>query len=64
MEKILEEVGEGAPEQDHEENVCSDVRELYCGDGVSGNGSIAPCTYCEWCGICPQHSYHPEHRTA
>jgi len=33
-------------------NVCTDVRILFCG---ADRGEVAPCTYCEWCGICPQH---------
>ena len=37
------------------EDVCTDIRRLYCGGSCAGGGTVAPCTFCEWCGICPQH---------
>ena len=46
---------EHSPENDNERNVCADVRILFCG---ADRGEPAPCTYCEWCGICPQHPDH------
>ena len=36
-------------------DVCTDLRRLYCGGSCAGGGTVAPCTFCEWCGICPQH---------
>ena len=45
-------------------DVCSDLRRLYCGGGSAGGGTVAPCTFCEWCGICPQHFDEPGDRSA
>lgn len=45
------------PENEGErEDVCTSVRMLFCGC----DRSVAPCTYCEWCGICPQHYLEKE----
>ena len=47
-----------------DQDVCSDVRRLYSGGSCAGGGSVAPCAFCEWCGICAQHADQPGHRTA
>lgn len=39
----------------NDQDVCADLRRLYCGGSCAGGGTVAPCTFCEWCGICPQH---------
>ena len=59
----LEKVAVGGSDQSGED-VCADLRRLYCGGSSAGGGTVAPCTFCEWCGICPQHSYKPGDRTA
>ena len=28
-------------------------REYYCGR-IMDRGTVAPCTFCEWCGVCVQ----------
>ena len=32
-------------------DLCTDLRRLYCGGSCAGGGTVAPCTFCEWCGI-------------
>ena len=60
-EEKLETVGAGGADPGAED-VCTDLRRLYCGGGSAGGGTVAPCTFCEWCGICPQHFDQPGHR--
>ena len=50
----LERVGRGGTDQSGQD-VCTDIRRMYCGWGCDERGGVAPCTLCEWCGICPQH---------
>ena len=63
MDEELEEVARGSSDQG-DQDVCSDIRRLYCGGSCAGGGTVAPCTFCEWCGICPQHFDEPGDRTA
>ena len=38
----------------------NDVCQTYCGQSFNERGTIAPCAFCEWCGICPQHTAKKE----
>lgn len=45
---------------DGQEDACVESCALYCGNDRL---DMAPCTYCEWAGICPQH-YHEDDENA
>ena len=63
MNDRLEEVSDCCPDP-RGEDLRSDVR-LYdwCRGGVQRSG-LAPCTLCEWRGLCPEYSDKPGDRPA
>ena len=38
---------------DGQEDACVDSFAMYCGN----DRSVAPCTLCDWVGVCPQHNH-------
>ena len=50
----LERVGTGGADQG-DQDLRTNICRLYCGWSCDERGGVAPCTLCEWCGICPQH---------
>lgn len=58
MDEELEGMAEGGADP-RDEDLCTDDGGVYYCGRSAGGGRLAPCTLCEWVGLCPQHDDQP-----